>query len=178
LAKGGDDLRYDLPRPLSQKPGCDFSFSGLKTAVRTVYENEIGIIDDKGELARAKKDLSASLQRAISESLSLRARHAMHRFKTECPDLNRRPVFVVAGGVGANRLIRTMLAEEAEREGFDFSVPPAQLCTDNAVMIAWAAAERRQAGLVADDLNFVPQPRWSLDPDAAPLKGKRPKRRT
>jgi N6-L-threonylcarbamoyladenine synthase len=176
LAKDGDDGRFDLPRPLGRKPGCDFSFSGLKTAVRTVYEKEISTIGDEAKRARARKDMAASLQRAIAESLSSRARHAMRRFKSECPDLNRRPVLVVAGGVGANGVIRSMLADEAKSEGFDFSVPPAELCTDNAVMIAWAAVERRGAGLAADDLDFAPRPRWPLDPDAAPLKGKRRKK--
>ena len=175
LAQGGNDTRYDLPRPLSQKPGCDFSFSGLKTAVRTVFEQEIAHLEDTDKQAEAKRDLAASLQRAIAESLSSRARNAMRQFKAEYAELDHQPVFVVAGGVGANRLIRTMLADKAEKEGFAFSVPPIGLCTDNAVMIAWAAAERRKAGLSADDLDFVPRPRWPLDPDAAILKGKRPK---
>ena len=99
----------------------------------------------------------------------------MRQFKAEYAELDHQPVFVVAGGVGANRLIRTMLADQAEKEGFAFSVPPIGLCTDNAVMIAWAAAERRKAGLPADDLDFAPRPRWPLDPNAAILKGKRPK---
>ena len=176
LAKGGDDTRYDLPRPLSQKPGCDFSFSGLKTAVRTVFEQDIAHLTDDAQRDQARCDLAASLQRAIAESLSSRARNAMRQFKTEYPELDHQPVFVVAGGVGANTLIRSMLADKADTEGFAFAVPPIGLCTDNAVMIAWAAAERRQAGLAADDLDFAPRPRWPLDPDAAVLKGKRPKK--
>ena len=175
LAEAGDDHSYDLPRPLANKPGCDFSFSGLKTAVRTVYEKNVLAIADPTLRMKAQKDLAASLQRAIAESLAHRSRNAMRRFKTEYPDLDISPHFVVAGGVGANTLIRSMLAKSAEKEGFIFSVPPVNLCTDNAVMIAWAGIERKEAGLEADSLEFAPRPRWPLDPDAANLKGKRVK---
>ena len=173
LAQGGDEQRYALPRPLSQKPGCDFSFSGLKTAVRTTYEQDIMLIEDRKAFDTAKKDLAAAFQCAIAESLALRSRNAMRIFKSEFPDLGFTPHFVVAGGVGANGLIRIMLAEKAQSEGFDFSVPPIQLCTDNAVMIAWAGIERRQVGLPVNDLDFAPRPRWPLDPEAINLKGKR-----
>lgn len=175
LAEGGDAARYQLPRPLSQKPGCDFSFSGLKTAVRTVFEQDIATLGQGEAYDQARCDLAASLQLAIAESLSSRSKNAMRRFCVDFPQLDHQPVFVVAGGVGANKLIRQMLFDKAQTEGFAFSVPPIGLCTDNAVMIAWAAAERRKAGLAADDLDFAPRPRWPLDPDAAILKGKRPK---
>ncbi len=173
LAKDGNDSRFALPRPLSQKPGCDFSFSGLKTAVRTVYTQQIVPMADVDAYSIARRDLAASLQRAIAETLATRARNAMRQFNLDCPDLAHIPHFVVAGGVGANTLIRTMLADKAAQEGFAFSVPPVALCTDNAVMIAWAGIERRMAGFPADDLDFAPRPRWPLDPNAVHLKGKR-----
>ncbi len=185
LAEGGDDSRFTLPRPLSQKPGCDFSFSGLKTAVRTVYNQQIAPMGDASNAKAynaaaydiAKRDLAASLQRSIAESLTSRVRNAMRRFKDDCPELDHTPHFVVAGGVGANQLIRATLAAKAAQEGFMFSVPPVALCTDNAVMIAWAGVERWKAGISPDELDFAPRPRWPLDPDAAHLKGKRPKER-
>jgi N6-L-threonylcarbamoyladenine synthase len=165
LAKNGDAKAYDLPRPLMHKPGCHFSFSGLKTAVLTAYQQDIAP-RNHGDSDQQKADLAASLQLAVAESLVSRSRNAMRQFKTDYPYMTS-PAFVVAGGVAANRLIRQSLEDLAATEGFGFNAPPVGLCTDNAVMIAWAAAERMAAGLPSDDLDFAPRPRWPLDPDAS-----------
>jgi N6-L-threonylcarbamoyladenine synthase len=135
-ARNGNDQAFVLPRPLENKPGCHFSFSGMKTAIRTAYHNE----------------------------------RAMRRF-AEDHDVAR-PAFVVAGGVGANAKVRSRLEEVAEKRGFAFHAPPPGLCTDNAVMIAWAAIERQKAGDAGDELDFTPRPRWPLDPDAVPPAGR------
>jgi N6-L-threonylcarbamoyladenine synthase len=167
LAKGGNDMAFDLPRPLVHKPGCDFSFSGLKTAVLTAYQNHIAPLADDCDSQSRIADLAASLERTIAEILTARSQKAMRRFKDEHP-AKAEAAFVLAGGVGANLRVRASLAELATDEGFKFNAPPVALCTDNAVMIAWAAAERLAAGLPADGLDFAPRPRWPLDSDAMP----------
>ena len=172
LAKTGDAAAFDLPRPLAHKPGCHFSFSGLKTAVRTAHQDVIAPLTDPAAIAQTKADLAASLENAIADSLTSRSRNAMRRFRDEHSGGSGMPAFVLAGGVGANQRIRASLKALAGQEGFDFNVPPVNLCTDNAVMIAWAAAERMGAGLPSDGLDFAPRPRWPLDPDAAPPPGR------
>ena len=170
LARQGDGQSYDLPRPLKNKPGCHFSFSGLKTAVLTAYQNTIAPLDDQKAIDQKKADLAASLQRAVAETLASRSRNAMEQFLSDHDVSN--PSFVVAGGVAANQLIRQMLTDLALEKGFQFNAPPIGLCTDNAVMIAWAAAERMAADLPADPLDFAPRPRWPLDPEASPPPGR------
>ena len=154
LATKGNPSSVDLPRPLCRKPGCDFSFSGLKTALMTAWHNS-----DKSETA--KHDLAASLQAAVTDCLVAKSDHAMQRFLSE--HRMDQADFVVSGGVAANRLIREKLERLAGQRGFSFHAPPPRLCTDNAVMIAWAAAERMRRGLAADTLDFAPRPRWPLE---------------
>lgn len=162
-ALGGDPTRYALPRPMKGRPGCDFSFSGLKTAVRHTAEampaGELG----KNEVA----DLAASFQAALVESTVDRAGRGIEIFRSDYPNGKS---FVVAGGVAANTALRTALQERCAREGLSFAAPPVSLCTDNAVMIAWAGLERLKLGLT-DPLDFKPRPRWPLDPDATPARG-------
>ncbi|MDX2143796.1 MAG: tRNA (adenosine(37)-N6)-threonylcarbamoyltransferase complex transferase subunit TsaD [Rhodospirillaceae bacterium] len=162
-AKEGDAQRFDLPRPMKGKPGCDFSFSGLKTAVRQAAES----LPPGPFSARDVADLAASFQAAVADAVADRVRRAVARFRTEYPHGR---ALVVAGGVAANTLLRAKLKTLAEKSGLDFVAPPLNLCTDNAVMIAWAGIERLRAGL-ADPLDFKPRPRWPLDPDAAPAIG-------
>ena len=154
----GDPKNIRLPRPLKGADHCHFSFSGLKTAVATRFAS---LGDDGSGL----NDLAASLQAAIADCLADRARRAMARFA----EAHGPATLVIAGGVAANRAIFTRLETEAVAAGFDLSVPPGWLCTDNAAMIAWAALERRQS---PDGLDFAPRPRWPLDPDAAPPPGR------
>ena len=170
-AAGGDAAAFDLPRPLKGKPGCHFSFSGMKTAVATAHEKSIKPLADDAARQRATADLAAALQMAIADSLMSRSGRAMQHFLEINPD-QVKPDFVVAGGVAANQQIRARLEAAAADQGFAFHAPPVKLCTDNAVMIAWAAIEREAAGLPAAGLDFEPRPRWPLDPDAAPPPGR------
>ena len=155
-AAGGDAARFALPRPMVGRPGCDFSFSGLKTAVR---QASAGL--PPGE-AQAIRDLAASFQQAVADSLADRCRRAAEIFKDRHPDGRH---LVVAGGVAANEAIRTALAAVAGRAGLELAAPPAALCTDNGAMVAWAGLERLRLGLV-DPLDFAARPRWPLDADA------------
>ena len=152
LAQGGDAQKFDLPRPMRKKPGCDLSFSGLKTALVKAWE-------DGGKTAANAPHLAAALQKAIKDCLVDRCRNAMARFRDE---VSGQADFVVAGGVAANQVIRASLKDLADAEGFGFHAPPLELCTDNAVMIAWVAAEYMGAGLPRSPLDFAPRPRWDL----------------
>jgi N6-L-threonylcarbamoyladenine synthase len=161
-AEGGDPRRFALPRPMKGRPGCDFSFSGLKTAVRLALDD---LSSPLGEADRA--DLAASFQEAVADVLLDRCRRGLRLFKEAHPDGRS---MVVAGGVAANRVLRARLSGLAEDAGLRFVAPPVRLCTDNAAMIAWAGAERLRLGL-ADGLDFAPRPRWPLDPEAPKAKG-------
>lgn len=156
-AKGGKPDRYDLPNPLAKRAGCDFSFSGLKTAIREIAESMPEPSDQ--EIA----DMAASFQFAVARHLTLRTERAMDQV---APD-GAAGRLVVAGGVAANTAIREKLGVLTERKGWDLVVPPAKLCTDNGAMIAWAGGERYLAGLLpgmADALAMAPRARWPLAP--------------
>lgn len=156
-ARSGDPSRFTLPRPMVGRPGCDFSFSGLKSAVRRRVEELGGALDDQ-----ARADLAAGFQAAVAGSVVDRSHRAIERFEdSHGPGYP----FVVAGGVAANGVLRAALGDLAVAHGMPFIAPPLALCTDNAAMIAWAGQERLALGLV-DGLDFRPRPRWPLDPDA------------
>ncbi len=151
LAAAGDADRFPLPRPMLGRGGFDFSFSGLKTAVATIVAGyPSGALPE-----RDAADLAAGFQGRVAWALADRARRAMRAAGT-CR------VLVVSGGVAANGAVRAALAEAATAEGFALAVPPPALCTDNAVMVAWAAIERRAAGDAGADLGVAPRPRWAL----------------
>jgi N6-L-threonylcarbamoyladenine synthase len=152
MADGGDPQRFALPRPMWRKPGCDFSFSGLKTAVRLAVEKL-----DAGD-SRAKADLCASFQRTVGDVLADRCANALR--------IAPSPTLVVAGGVAANLYLRSRLEETARQHGARLVAPPVKLCTDNGAMIAWAGIERLRLGWT-DGLDFKPRPRWPLDSAAA-----------
>lgn len=158
----GDPRRFTLPRPMLGRPGCHFSFSGLKTAVRQAAE---GIPPEGEARAGAVADLCASFQAAAAESLIDRTRHALTAFRSLYQET---PTVVVAGGVAANGYLRERLTALAKAEHARLVAPPLSLCTDNAAMIAWAGIERLQLGLT-DGLDFAPRPRWPLDPAAPPV---------
>jgi N6-L-threonylcarbamoyladenine synthase len=160
-ARAGDAARVALPRPMKGRSGCDFSFAGLKTALRERVEAE-GVLSDA-----FRADAAASLQTAIGDCLDDRAANALARFRELCPAGD---TLVVAGGVAANEFLRSRLAALARREGFAFVAPPPRLCTDNAAMIGWAGIERLKLGLT-DGLDFAPRPRWPLDPAAKAALG-------
>jgi N6-L-threonylcarbamoyladenine synthase len=162
-AASGDPTRFAFARPMLGKPGCDFSFSGLKTAVRQTAEQLPGVMFTTQDVS----DLAASFQAAAVESISRRVKNAVERFRTEYPSGT---TLVVSGGVAANTALRNALEKTAKSNGLAFVAPPLRLCTDNAVMIAWAGVERLRKGLV-DSMDFKPRPRWPLDPTAAPAVG-------
>ncbi len=151
LALQGDPARYPLPRPMRGRPGCDFSFSGLKTAVAQL----VATFPSGALPVQVAADIAASFQAAAADCLADRADHAMRDF-----DAAER-LLVVSGGVAANATIRAALGIAAARRGFRLVAPPARLCTDNAVMVAWAGIERLRLGL-ADSLDHAPRPRWPL----------------
>ncbi len=158
LAQSGDAERYDLPRPLLNRPGLDMSFAGLKTAAARVAE-----ADDFGEADKA--DLCASFQAAISDCLSAKTRRALKVFQSQQQGQTR---LVVAGGVAANQTLRAALEAAAEEAGATLIAPPLKYCTDNAAMIALAGAERLRGGLVpTESLSVSARPRWPLDEVAA-----------
>lgn len=162
-AAGGDAKRFPLPRPMKGAPGCDFSFSGLKTAVRHTLDKLPGPPNDT-DVA----DLCAAIQAAITDSLVGRLKPALAAFREACPKGRH---LVVAGGVAANRHLRAALAAQAEKSGLAFVAPPLPLCTDNGAMIAWAGLERLRALGHGDPLEFKPRPRWPLDGEAPKARG-------
>jgi N6-L-threonylcarbamoyladenine synthase len=154
-AEAGDPARFDLPRPLLGRPGADFSFSGLKTAVRHKVAE---LAPDGAPSPQDSADLAASFQAAVAEVLADRCRNALDRFRAAGAE----GPLVVAGGVAANQALRARLTAEAEAAGTEMIAPPPWLCTDNAAMIAWAGLERLGLGLT-DGLDFAPRPRWPLE---------------
>ena len=154
LAEQGDAKRIPLPRPMLHSHTLDFSFSGLKTAVLTrLKEAEARGLAD----AQLRADLAAATELAIVEVLVAKAVVAL-----EQTQLKR---LVVAGGVGANRLLRQLLAQRLEKRQAEVFFPPLELCTDNGAMIAFAAAQRIQRGLVnlgVQTYGFDVHPRWDL----------------
>ena len=160
MAEKGDPDRFALPRPMKGREGCHFSFSGLKTAVRTAALKLSSVTEQD------KADICASFQKAVAETLADRLANACARFRAEHPDMETRNL-VVAGGVAANRALRAAMEEEAARHGFRLVAPPLHMCTDNAAMVAWAGALRLARGH-SDPLDAPARARWPLDPDAEP----------
>ena len=160
-ARGGDPARFALPRPMKGRAGCDFSFSGLKTAVRHAVEALPEWGRAEGLNAKDIADLCASFQQAAAEALIDRTRHAIRIFT----GLHGPGALVVGGGVAANSALRAALEALCADTAMRFVAPPQKLCTDNGAMVAWAGLERLRAGLT-DGPDFAPRPRWPLDPDA------------
>lgn len=151
LAREGNEKAVHLPRPLLGREGCDFSFSGLKTAISQLLAAE-----PKGALPRARAaDIAASFQASVTDILGDRLTHALAML----PDAQ---AVIVAGGVAANQAIRTRLEAVAAKAGKSLIAPPLRLCTDNAVMVAWAAIERLREGYDSK-LNAPCKPRWPLE---------------
>ena len=149
LACDGDPNAFIFPRPLCRTRGCDFSFSGLKTAVRLAVEKQSRPMSD-----RIRADICASFQAAAIDCLSDRLEQALK--------IGAGQSLVVAGGVAANRAVRAALESLAARHGRPFYAPPLGLCTDNGAMIAYAGERRLRLGLV-DGLDVKPRPRWELE---------------
>ena len=157
-AERGNPEAIRLPRPMMGRDHADFSFAGLKTAVARAWE-----ASDKSDTAKA--DLSASFQRAITETMLDRVGKAMTLYRRSTNEHGQARL-VVAGGVAANTELRAGLKNLAESRNFDFIAPPLKFCGDNAAMIALAGAERLAAGWT-DGYDAPARPRWPLDKDAA-----------
>ena len=164
-ARDGDSTRFALPRPLWDRPGCDMSFSGLKTAV--LRTRDALMAQHGGLRERDRADLCASFQVAVAELLAEKTRRALLLYLDHSPGA---PVLAVAGGVGANQTLRAALDRVAKAAGVRFLAPPLALCTDNAAMIAWAGIEQLRTGQPPAQ-DFTARPRWPLDQRAAPLLG-------
>jgi N6-L-threonylcarbamoyladenine synthase len=153
-ARAGDPRRFVLPRPMLGRAGADFSFAGLKTALRHAVAGLGGPLG-----AQDRADLAAGFQAAVAEVLADRAGHALDAFARTHPDAP--PVLVLAGGVAANQALRRALGALADARGARLVAPPPALCTDNAAMVAWAGIERLKLGLT-NTLDAPARPRWPL----------------
>ncbi len=164
-ARDGDPGRFRFPRPLLDRPGCDMSFSGLKTALLRARDT---VIAEKGGLTRQDRaDLCAGFQRAVADVLQEKTRRALTEARRQ---LAEPPALAVAGGVAANTEIRTGLETVSGEFGVRFVAPPLALCTDNAAMIAYAGGELFRAGRI-DDMTLAARPRWPLDKRSPALLG-------
>lgn len=164
-AGNGDASRFRFPRPLLDRPGCDMSFSGLKTALLRTRD---GVVAEKGGLSgQDRADMCAGFQAAVMDVLAEKTRRALGAYLADAP---AQPMLAVAGGVAANGEIRAALQAVCSEAGVAFTAPPLALCTDNAAMIAYAGLERMALGLV-DDMTLSARPRWPLDRRAAPMLG-------
>jgi N6-L-threonylcarbamoyladenine synthase len=150
LAESGNATRFEFPRPMTNRPGLDFSFSGLKTAVRTTILNEA--VD--GVLAeQTKADISACFQAAVVDTLALKCKRALKQ-----TGLNN---LIIAGGVGANKQLRQQLMSMTKKMGGQVFYPRPEFCTDNGAMIAYAGCQRLLAGQTAG-LSLGVVPRWPM----------------
>jgi N6-L-threonylcarbamoyladenine synthase len=151
LAEFGTPGRFVFPRPMVNRPGLDFSFSGLKTFVLTTLQQHTldGVLDEQ-----TRADIARAFEEAVVATLVIKCRRALRQ-----TGLSR---LVIAGGVSANRRLRAELATLVAEERAELFCPPLQYCTDNGAMIAYAGCRRLLAGQ-ADDLAFHARPRWSLE---------------
>ena len=153
-AQMGDKKRFHFPRPLCDKPGCDFSFSGIKTAART-------LLDKTNESERDEQfinDFCASFQSAVVDCITNRLSNALRDERV----IKAQPkTMVVAGGVAKNSAIRDAMEKLANKNSMLFAAPPMSLCTDNGAMIAWAGLENYKVGNIVHE-PIAPRPRWPL----------------
>ena len=160
LAKKGDPNKYDLPKPIFNKGGCNLSFAGLKTAILRITKN---IKTDQ-----EKFDLAASFQKTVEEILYKKTKIAFSEFEKQ--NNLKDKIFVVAGGVAANKNIRSMLTDLCIEESYTSMFPPIEFCGDNAAMIAMVGLEKYKLTQFSN-LDHPAKPRWPLDEDALFLKG-------
>jgi N6-L-threonylcarbamoyladenine synthase len=160
LAKKGDPNKYDLPKPIFNKGGCNLSFAGLKTAILRITK--------KIKTDQEKFDLAASFQRTIEKILYKKTKIAFNEFEKN--NNIKEKIFVVAGGVAANKKIRSMLISLCNEKKYKSIFPPVEFCGDNAAMIAMVGLEKFKLKQF-DSLDCPAKPRWQLDQNAAFLKG-------
>lgn len=161
----GNAKQYRFPRPMLDRPGCDMSFSGLKTALLRLRDQVVA--ENNGLKRQDQADLCAGFQQAVVDVLSEKTRRALALYLDENPAT---PTIAVAGGVAANAAIRAGLETVAAELNVAFIAPPLALCTDNAAMIAYAGLERYETG-ARDGLDLTARPRWPLDQTSAPMLG-------
>ncbi len=158
MAESGIASRFKLPRPMTDRPGLDFSFSGLKTAAGTLFRKECVLPEDKqldeATLKQTHADIANAFQQAVVDTLAIKCKRALKQ-----ENLNR---LVIAGGVSANTALREKLATTTKKLGGSVFYPRPEFCTDNGAMIAYAGLQRLKAGTSAD-LTFKANPRWPLD---------------
>lgn len=153
-AQSGNAKRFHFPRPLCDKPGCDFSFSGIKTAARMMLDKTPQSDIDEQFI----NDFCASFQASVVDCITNRLRNALHDERV----IKARPkTIVVAGGVAKNSAVRAAMEELANKSKMLFAAPPMNLCTDNGAMIAWAGLENYRIGNVVRE-PVAPRPRWPL----------------
>jgi len=150
--------KFPLPVPMKGRAGCDFSFSGLKTAVRNHVEKLPHGTLNYSDVC----ELCFSFQETVAQIVADRCAHAITLFKANYPSGK---ALVVSGGVAANKRIRKTLGELADSHGMHCIAPPLELCSDNGAMIAWTGIERLKKNM-SDTLDVPARPRWPLDPDA------------
>jgi len=160
MAKKGDPNKYDLPKPIFNKGGCNLSFAGLKTAILRITK--------KIKTEQEKFDLAASFQKTVVEILYKKTKIAFGEFEKQ--NKLKEKTFVVAGGVAANKKIRSMLTNLCNEENYQSMFPPLELCGDNAAMIALVGLEKFKLKQF-DNLDHPAKPRWPLDENAVFLKG-------
>jgi N6-L-threonylcarbamoyladenine synthase len=157
MAEKGTKGRFTMPRPMTSRPGLDFSFSGLKTAAGTIIRKEIELQKSQGNEGMDEQthaDVAYAFQEAVVDTLAIKCRRALQ----QC-ELKR---LVIAGGVSANTSLREKLGEITKKLGGEVFYPRPEFCTDNGAMIAYAGLQRLKAGTNAD-LSFKATPRWPLD---------------
>ncbi len=148
LADAGDPGRFTFPRPMTNRPGLDFSFSGLKTYV-------LNTVQDLAPLSEQDRaDIAMAFQNAVVDTVRIKCQRALKQTGLDC--------LVTAGGVSANQSLRASLGAMAEEQGYSLHVPAANLCTDNGAMIAFAGYLRLVSGQ-SDDLEINVRPRWPMD---------------
>ena len=160
LAEKGDPKKYDLPKPIFNKGGCNLSFAGLKTAVLKISKSF--------KTDQEKYDLAASFQNTILEILYKKTKIAFNKFEKENSVKNK--IFVIAGGVAANKKIRAMMINLCKDKNYECIFPTIDLCGDNAAMIAMVGLEKYKLNQF-NNLDYPAKPRWSLDENAKFLKG-------
>ncbi len=161
-ALAGDGNRFNFPQPLKGKDTLNFSFSGLKTAVRVAAQGLAPL--SESDIA----DICASFQNAVGAVLVNRLNRSMDIFEVEHGSADKN--LVVAGGVAANLYLRGEISQLCEQRGWNLIAPALELCGDNAAMIAWAGLERFEVGEVSA-MDFAPRSRWPLDETSASLLG-------
>jgi N6-L-threonylcarbamoyladenine synthase len=153
LAQQGNPERFRFPRPMTNRPGLDFSFSGLKTfAITTLHDNSDG---DAAQLQQTHADIARAFEDAVVDTMAIKCKRALQQ-----TGLTR---LIMAGGVSANRALRARLSELADQEGFEIFYPRPEFCTDNGAMIAFAGALRIAAGAIPAGADFSARPRWPID---------------